>query len=259
MGLVLLSAAVHAGKGTILPAPKKLSPHAYAWIGPYEGPSRQNNGYRMNLGFVVGTDAVAVVDTGYTPEMAEEMLGHIRAVTQAPVKYAINTNSQPHRFLGNEVFHRAGAVIIAQPLEKARMVRLADTFTSAVERILERPAGSVPTPHLPDLLVEREEVIDLGGTSIHIRHHGASHTPGSLVVHVPSDNIVFAGDILHNLVAGQADVVEHTCGTHLDEDRHLPVCCFPEFFDLDDHVIGSEKVGMPGWTSLVYPQRKIAL
>ena len=108
-GLAVFSYAnVVTADTKILPPPKKLSEHVYTWIGPLEGPSKENHGYRMNMAFVVGTNAVAVIDTGYTEAIAKEMLIHIRTITNKPVKYAINSNSQPHRFMGNSVFRPGG-------------------------------------------------------------------------------------------------------------------------------------------------------
>ena len=100
-------------ENTILPPPQKLTEHVYAWIGPLGGPSKKNQGYRMNMVFVVGNDAIAVLETGYTEAMGKAMLAHIRAVSDKSVKYAVNTNSQPDRFMGNPAFRRAGASIIA--------------------------------------------------------------------------------------------------------------------------------------------------
>ena len=58
-------------------APQQVAPHSYAWIGPYGPPSEENQGFRMNLGFVVGRDAVAVIGSGYSDDMAGAMLAAI--------------------------------------------------------------------------------------------------------------------------------------------------------------------------------------
>jgi glyoxylase-like metal-dependent hydrolase (beta-lactamase superfamily II) len=108
-------------RGAMLPPPVQVSPNTWAWIGPYDGPSKLNNGFRMNLGFVVGRDAVAVIDTGYTREMAEEMVAAIARITPLPIRFAINTNSQPHRHMGNDVFRAAGASIVASREAAQRM------------------------------------------------------------------------------------------------------------------------------------------
>ncbi len=195
--LISLFSLTQATAGTILPPPAKISDHVYVWIGPYEGPNKENRGYRMNLAFVVGSKAVAVIDTGYTPMMAEEMLRHIRTITSLPVKYAINTNSQPHRFMGNDVFKSAGAMLITSPQEKERMSKQAGQFTIAVENNLGLPKNSVKIPPLPTTLVKDKKSIDLGKLKIVIENFGVSHTPSSLTVHIAADNIVYAGDILY--------------------------------------------------------------
>lgn len=194
---ILAVVAPSASAGEILPAPKKLSDHSYAWIGPYEGPSKANNGYRMNMGFVVGNKAVAVIDSGYTPMMAEAMLKHIKSVTKLPVKYVINTNSQPHRFFGNSVFKQAGAAILAHEDEIKRMKKSSLDFASRIERALELKKDSIKTPALPDTAIIKKRNIDLGGLKIQVIPMPTNHTAGSLIVSVPADKIVFSGDVLY--------------------------------------------------------------
>lgn len=193
---LLVSSSAHAASVKILPAPQKISPHVYAWIGPYGGASKENHGYRMNLAFVVGKQAVAVIDTGYTEAMAKEMLDYIRAITPLPIKYAINTNSQPHRYLGNDVFRRAGAHLIAHRTESARMARLGNDQVQAVITTLQLPAGSVQAPAPPDQLLDGDLNLELGDLAIRILSVGAAHTPAQLVVQIPADNVVYAGDVL---------------------------------------------------------------
>ena len=197
-GCLLYGSAVAAAK-PILPPPSKVSPHVYAWFGPHEGPTKANQGFRMNLAFVVGDKAVAVLETGYTEAMAKEMLAHIAKITKLPVKYAINSNSQPDRFFGNEVFRKQGATIIAHEKEAARMAQSGGDMAGGIERLLELPAGSVAPPGPPDKAITADMQIDLGGgVVLQVRHFGVGHTPAPLVVHVPTDNVVYAGDILYS-------------------------------------------------------------
>jgi len=181
----------------ILPSPKQLSEHVYAWIGPLPGPSKDNQGYRMNLLFVVGKNAVAVIDTGYTEAMAKEMLFHIRAITDKPIKYAINTNSQPHRFMGNPVFREAGASILAHEHTANRMNAQGGNFAGFIERILELPENSVKIPKKPDRLIKNDTKLDLGDLIISLKNLGPAHTPAQLVIEVAKDKLVYTGDILY--------------------------------------------------------------
>lgn len=186
------------GLADVLPAAQQVSPHAWAWIGPYDGPNKSNRGFRMNLGFVVGKDAVAVIDSGYSPEMAESMLRHIRQRTPLPVRHVINTNSQPHRFLGNDVFRKAGARILAGREAAERMARDGAMFAATTANILGTASQPVPAP--PDRLLSEGErvVLDLGGgVTLGVLHIGTAHTKGSLIVEVSPDHTVFAGDVLY--------------------------------------------------------------
>lgn len=192
---VLVSLPSWAG---LLPEPRQVSPHAWAWIGPYEGPTRENQGFRMNLGFVVGTEAVAVIDSGYSPQVATEMLRQIRARTPLPVRHVVNTNSQPHRFLGNEVFLQAGARVLAGREAAERMARDGVMMAGTAAAILG--IASLPVPGTPDWLLGAGESADLdlgGDVVLHVRHAGTAHTKGSLIAEVRPDRAVFAGDILY--------------------------------------------------------------
>ena len=187
----------NASQKKILPPPKKISDHVYAWIGPLEGPSKENNGYRMNMVFVVGENAVAVIDTGYTPMMAREMVEHINKITSLPIKYAVNANSQPHRYMGNDVFREAGAQIIAHKESAKRMERMGSNFVTAIENILQPPKGSIKIPKQPDLLIEDRHTLDLGGTAVELIHVGPAHTSAQLIAKIDKDKIIYASDLLY--------------------------------------------------------------
>jgi len=187
-----------AAASAILPPPQKISAHVYAWIGPYNAPNKQNQGYRMNMAFVVGDKAVAVIDTGYTEAMAKEMLRHIATVTQLPVKYAINSNSQPHRSMGNAVFRAHGATVIAHAQEAKRMADQGSNFARGVEQALGLAAASVKPTAAPTKVITADTDIDLGGVVLKLKPFKTGHTPAPLVVHIPTDNVVYAGDVLYS-------------------------------------------------------------
>ena len=197
-GAMLSANFALAAEGAILPPPTRVTEHLYAWIGPHGGPSPENKGFRMNLGFVVGKDAVAVIETGYHEPMAREMLAYIAAITKAPVKYVINTNSQPDRFLGNETFRRQGATIITSAAEAKRMAERAGMLGPMNESLLGLEPGSIEIPNPPDRILEGGAELDLGDLKIKLHQFGAAHTPGPLVVHIPNDKAVYAGDILYS-------------------------------------------------------------
>lgn len=180
-----------------IPEPQKINDHCWAWIGPYGPPTRDNGGFRMNLGLVVGSAAVAVIDSGYGSGMAQEMLTQIRRITALPVRYVLNTNSQPHRIMGNGAFKSAGAEVIAAAEAVPRITGEGVAFAATVARILELPEGSVLAPGVPDRAIQQETRLDLGGITLRVIPVGTAHTQGSLVVVVEPGGVVFAGDVLY--------------------------------------------------------------
>ena len=187
-----------ANASNILPPPTKISQHVYAWIGPLEGPNEKNQGFRMNMAFVVGQNAVAVIDTGYTAEMAMEMITHIRRYTKLPIKYAINTNSQPHRYMGNDVFRHNGAEIIAHANSANRMQEMGNLFSRAIENSLKKTPSDVKLPKQPNHIISSDMTFDLGGLPIEVQYMGAAHTPAQLIVKVPQDKLIVTGDLLYS-------------------------------------------------------------
>ena len=183
----------------ILPDPEKISKHVYAWIGPYGGPNVDNKGFRMNMAFVVGTKYVLVIDSGLYPKMGEAMISHIKKITSLPIKYVVNTDSQPHRYFGNDAFHNIGADIIAHEQEVMRMGENGNNYALMVESSLEFKVDSVKIPKDPNIVINKPMSIDLGGGVVaKIEMHKGGHTPAPLIVYIPVDNIVYAGDILYS-------------------------------------------------------------
>jgi glyoxylase-like metal-dependent hydrolase (beta-lactamase superfamily II) len=73
-----------------------------------------------NVGFLVGPDAVLVVDSQFR-DLAPGIVEKIRTVSDKPIRYLINTHHHPDHVGGNEVF-RQFAIIIAHDNVRKRML-----------------------------------------------------------------------------------------------------------------------------------------
>lgn len=196
MVLVLFLPALGSA-GNSLPEPIRISEHAWAWIGPYGPPTKENQGFRMNLGFVVGDEAVAVIDSGYGDDMARAMLDQIRRVSDQEVAYVISTDSQPHRILGNAAFRREGATILSAEGAVPRITNEGEAMARTAEGIVGKDPGAIQPPGGPDHALKEITQLDLGGVTLRVIPVGTAHTAGSVVVEVVEDKVVYAGDVLY--------------------------------------------------------------
>lgn len=142
-----------------------------------------------NAGFVVGPDAVLVVDTFATPGAAEELYAEIRRRTPLPVRWVVDTHQHGDHIGGNAVFGAAGATILAQENVRAR---------AAPELRNERtPAETTARARvrLPDVTYRDAATVWLGTRRIDLLAR-PGHTGSDSIVVVPDARVVFAGDLV---------------------------------------------------------------
>ncbi len=180
-----------------MPAPlptRRLGDGVYAVLGDT---GRGSEG-RPNAGFIVTRDGVVVVDALASPQQAEQLLATVRTVTREPVKWLILTHHHPDHHFGAVVLRRAGARVIAHP--DARVLAVAagrDELVAEWTRVVGADAmRGFEFADTPDRPVTSADTLRLGGRSIVIAHAGAGHTAGDLLVWVPAERVLFAGDVL---------------------------------------------------------------
>ena len=182
-----------AGPGGTLPL-RELAPEVYAVLGDT---GRGVEG-RPNAGFVVTTDGVVVIDALASPRQGEQLLRTIRRVTDRPIVWLVLTHHHPDHHFGAVVLRSAGARVIAHPDKRALASEGGeDALIADWVRVVGLDAmRGFEFADSPDRPVTRSDTLRLGGKTIVITHPGPGHSPGDLLVWLPQERILFAGDVL---------------------------------------------------------------
>jgi glyoxylase-like metal-dependent hydrolase (beta-lactamase superfamily II) len=165
----------------------KLSDRAYAYTA--EGDP--------NTGIVIGENAVMVIDTQATPVMAQDVIRHIRTVTDKPIRYVLLSHYHAVRVLGASGY--APEHIIASRDTYDLIVERGEAdMKSEIERFprLFRAVESVPGLTWPTMVFEKRLTLWLGTVEVDILQLGRGHTKGDTVVWLPQDRVLFSGDLV---------------------------------------------------------------
>ena len=166
----------------------RLSDNAYAYTA--EGDP--------NTGVIIGDDAVMVIDTQATPVMAQDVIRHIRTVTDKPIRYVVLSHYHAVRVLG------------ASGYAPQHIVASRDTYDLIVERGEQDKASEIgrfprlfqavesvpPGMTWPTMTFEGRMSIWLGQLEVQLIQLGRGHTKGDTVAWIPSEKILFSGDLV---------------------------------------------------------------
>jgi glyoxylase-like metal-dependent hydrolase (beta-lactamase superfamily II) len=168
-----------------------------------------------NTGVIIGDDGVMVIDTQATPLMAREVIRRIRRVTTKPIKYVVLSHYHAVRVLGAAAYKAQAIIASAATLAMIRE-RGKQDMASEIERFprLFRGAHSIPGLTWPTMVFKDELTVMLGKLEVGIRHVGRGHTAGDSIVWLPSQKVLFSGD----LVEYEAGI--YTGDAHLEEWPH---------------------------------------
>ena len=155
---------------------------------------------RPNAGFIVTGDGVVVIDALASPAQGEQLVRAIRSVTREPIRWLVLTHHHPDHHFGAVALRRAGARVMAHPdvstgVDEQSREAAESAWTLVVGK--EQMVGFAYAD-VPDRAVVAADTLRLGAKRIVIAHpwRGAAHTAGDLIVWLPVERVLFAGDLL---------------------------------------------------------------
>ena len=176
---------------------KMVVPNVYYVEGVSEMGSSANQNFISNAGFVVTPAGVVVVDALGSPELARRLMAEIAKVTSKPIHTVVLTHYHADHIYGLQVFKDAGARVVAHGA--AREYLTSDTARLRLEASRQElwPWVDEKTRLVPaDDWLSSEKTLTIGGVRFDIRPVGPSHTAEDLVVYLPSQKVLFAGDLV---------------------------------------------------------------
>ena len=142
-----------------------------------------------NAGFVIGSEAVLVVDASGSQEGAERLLVEVRSRTKLPIRFDVLTHFHSDHMGGSAVLAKTGAVVLAQ--ENVRAWARREWQPGLDDAARARYAAL----RLPDVTYRDGVTIDLGGRRVEVFHR-PGHTGSDSLVAVPDAKVLFGGDLV---------------------------------------------------------------
>ncbi|MEE9358851.1 MAG: quinoprotein relay system zinc metallohydrolase 2, partial [Hyphomicrobium sp.] len=174
----------------------EIAPGVFVHEGRYELFTPRNFGNVSNAGFIVGRDGVAVIDTGGSPRVGADLLKAIRAQTDLPITYVINTHMHPDHVFGNAAFVDEKPTFVGHRKLPRALAARAGRYLKANEELLGKEAFDGTQIIPPTLLVEDKLKLDLGDRVLILEAHKTAHTDNDVTVYDKQTGTLFLGDLL---------------------------------------------------------------
>jgi quinoprotein relay system zinc metallohydrolase 2 len=189
----ILSICVHAYAQPL--ELEKVADGIYVHHGIHQDLSEGYEGDISNISFVIGSNGIAVIDTGGTLKTGQRFHQAIRQISELPILYVINTHVHPDHIYGNAAFSTDKPEFVGHhKLAKAMELRQEAYQRMHTNWMGDEFEGSIMIK--PTLAVEDETTLDLGERQLKIQTFPNAHTDTDLIVIDSKTNTLWTGDLL---------------------------------------------------------------
>lgn len=150
-----------------------------------------------NIGIILGSEAVLVVDTGMGPANGAAVLAAAQALAGGRRLILTLTHFHPEHGFGAQAF-KGSAEIIYNRAQAAELAAKGPDYLGMFRGMSPEISAALEGTELvtADRLYDgAEHLIDLGNRTVALRTWGPAHTRADQVVWLPSERILFTGDL----------------------------------------------------------------
>ena len=187
---------------------KKIADGVYVHYGKhkniYEG---SNIGDIANLGFIIGDESIAVIDTGGSHQVGEALKLAIKKISQKPIKYVINTHVHQDHIFGNTAFIPEGAIIYGHFNLKKALKERGSQYIKQLSEAGDKVKGTrIIFPHIVIAGISSDQskklsnkiTIDLGNRKLQLTSYEVAHTYSDASVYDIKTKTFFVGDLVQD-------------------------------------------------------------
>jgi len=173
---------------------EEVAPGIHIRPGIDEDATPQNEDAIANIGFIVGRNAVAVIDPGGSRIDGERLRAKIRQTTPLPIKYVVMSHVHPDHIFGAPAFQQDQPQFVGHARLPRAMALRGEFYRARLEHTLGKErAGAVVAP---TVLVQDHLEIDLGGRVLTLTAHGIAHSDCDLSVLDRTTGTLLPADLL---------------------------------------------------------------
>lgn len=178
--------ALAAGPNDVLQV-KRVATNVYVALAP--------QAWVANSGFVVGKDGVLVIDTGGSAAQGQALRWAISEVTDLPVRWIVYTHAHADHVLGAAALRGPKTEIYSTIVAQQQLEQDGAAWAARVNQ--DTGASQTATAAVVSTrIVESSADLNLGDVKVVLWPMRPAHSPGDLVVWLPKQKILFAGDVV---------------------------------------------------------------
>jgi quinoprotein relay system zinc metallohydrolase 2 len=191
---VVLGTTVGRAETAALPV-TEIASGIFVHNGVHEEASAANEDAIANIGFIIGDDAVAVIDPGGSFAEGSALRAAIRARTDQPIRYVILTHVHPDHIFGAAAFRDDHPDFVGHAKLPGALAQRGDYYLRRLHSALGDEASGTEIV-VPTVLVSDRLDLDLGHRRLTLRAQGPAHTDNDLTIFDQKTRTFWLADLL---------------------------------------------------------------